>query len=864
MAGWLLGYEYRMPVEINPSKIPELLDDWVLCLTEVGMPAGFFSGLEHTDGRDIRWTSADGVTLLNHDLVAVSVGGATVEMHGKLPAVSPTLANPTIAYIYFGNADAVMPTAASQQAVWANGYAAVYHLGEAAGDLIDATSNGLDLTNNGGDYGTAGQIGDSLTFVNGNTDYAERDAAPFSDYPFTMECLVRSPNDAATGILMWVGDKNVEDVHWMLYLSSTGEVAARARNTTAQNAISAANYDDDTWQHVVAVFANDTSRKIYVNGVEEDEDTNSVSVADIDRLGIGANLRATRAGFHEGEIDEARFSSVARTLAEITASSNNQLDPATFYTVGAIEQPSIADHELGGWSDIIEFGGVVYLSRQNDPVTDTPTGERYPVLWQVVDLGGEPAGNIGELPICAVPTTDATDVTIDAGAVAIDAMVADGDYLHAAGWREEGTTSYLAFWTYDGSDWTLDGQLQRARGQLYGLQVMPWGLVASGPAGIYVARGAGVARDDTGTLLSRGSFAAAPAAGAGLSTLGEPHAIGARALIPDVRGGVWTSDGDGVWAHYGDAYVGEPFSAMYRGDIWRLSGASEPEFGAADSQELVRLTDAGSVQPVAAWLKTTAIYEVPARIRQGIVLFGTDMIGSSTSREIEGRVTVMERNKLLFHSAIDYQVYRARSGVDMLALAFDPPAPNYDFDSNGQLTHAWRKAKFQGGVHRGVFYPPVALRTSPDPAIWGITLEWADGNGLNRPQVDSITLEWADGDGDNRPRVDAITLEWARDDSPDVGGGDTILYVEDYDPVPAVAVRIISSGRLADNEDLWALVRADREDVPVDDWPSYQVVNFGATVELERPGRHIRVAIIKPNGMTDDPDIHIQLQREEL
>ena len=572
----------------------------------------------------------------------------------------------------------------------------------------------------------------------------------------------------------------------------------------------------------------------------------------------------------------------------------------------------LGDYELGGWSDIAEYDGAIYLSRQNG-TTEQYVTESDPVLWKLTDLGGEPAGSVGELPICAVPTATATNVTVDYYAVAIDALCVDGDYLYAVGWREEGTTSYVAFWSFDGTDWTLEGQLQRGpynpSVQFYGLYAMSWGVVASGTAGIYVLRGAGVTREDTGTLVSRGTFTAS-------RVFGQPHSIGVRAMIPDVSGGVWTSDGDGVWTHYGDAYEGEPFYATYKGDIWRLSAAdwgmpttsADETSGIGVTQELVRLTDVGSVQPVAQWSKWNGMYEVLARIRQGIVMFGVVVEGEGVARQVEGRVSVVERNKMMFHQPLDYQVYTARSGTDMLAIAFTPPEPNFEFDEHGELLTTWLPLKFQGGVRDGTFYPPVVLRTSPDPAIWAITLEWADGNGLNRPQVDGITLEWSAGDGLSRPQVDAITLEWAEDDSPDVVGGDTILYLLDYDPVPAVAVRLISGGRLADDEALWALVRADKEDVAVDAWPSYQRANFGATVELEEPGCYVRIAIIRPFGMLafdtgtretptadrlivdtgagtldtgtrewptedrwvvagyvpGDPDIHIQLQRESL
>lgn len=355
VGNWLSYWGQRVALVIDADQVEEDVENMPFRITEEDLPSAFWAGLEFTDGRELRFTTDNGYTLIPHDIEAIDTVGQTLDVW-----VAPPLATDvgdTTLYLYYDSPGARAPSLAWAQAVWVE-YVAVWHLSEAAGNIIDRAGNGYDLTNDGAEYGATGKVDDALTFVNANSDFLQRDSAPISNHPFSLECWFKTPNDASTGVLLYIGDKSEPDVYWILYVSSTGQVVARSRNTAdGIQAVSAANYDDDTWHHAAGVFASNTSRKIFVDGVEEDEETTSVSVSGIDRVTIGALGDSTPGAYHEGEIDEVRIAAQAFSDEWWETSFNTM--QAKVYTVGSVEVIPDGDHMTEGtfiW-DVSEWDG---------------------------------------------------------------------------------------------------------------------------------------------------------------------------------------------------------------------------------------------------------------------------------------------------------------------------------------------------------------------------------------------------------------------------------------------------------------------------------------------------------------------------
>lgn len=342
---WLRQWNQRIPLTIAASKVEDDLEDLPVRFTENDLPSDFWDSLNFDDGRELRFTSADGCTMFPHDVEAIDTAGQTMDVWAAPPDLYDL--TDTVVYLYYDSPGAVAPPAAWAQAVWVE-YVAVWHLNEASGVLVDATGNGHDLANDGAEYGATGRIADALTFVSANTDSLARDSALVSDHPFSLECWFKTPDDASTGVLMYLGDKDAPDVYWIVYVSSTGQVVARSRNTAdGIQAVSAADFDDDAWHHAAGVFGSDTLRKIYVDGNLEDTETTSVSVSGIDRVGVAALLDSTPGAYNEGEIDEVRIAAQAFS-DEWWETSVNAASPATFYSVGAVEAEPDGDVMDGG------------------------------------------------------------------------------------------------------------------------------------------------------------------------------------------------------------------------------------------------------------------------------------------------------------------------------------------------------------------------------------------------------------------------------------------------------------------------------------------------------------------------------------
>jgi len=98
-------------------------------------------GNTQQNGEDIVFVDKDN-NKLSHEIENFDAVTGEIIAWVKMPTLSPTVDTPI--YIYFGNPSA--PNQANPEAVWSNGYEAVYHLHD---DFLDSTSKNHDGTNNG-------------------------------------------------------------------------------------------------------------------------------------------------------------------------------------------------------------------------------------------------------------------------------------------------------------------------------------------------------------------------------------------------------------------------------------------------------------------------------------------------------------------------------------------------------------------------------------------------------------------------------------------------------------------------------------------------------------------------------------------
>jgi hypothetical protein len=236
----------------------------------------------------------------------------------KVPLLSST--TDTLLYMYYGN-----PTCENQQnstAVWDANYKLALHLNENTGTLYDSTING----NNGTSFGSlvqglAGAIGNCVEF---NGGYIELPRVCTSEVQFTFSTWIY----ARSGARYFISE-------WWSYSGAFLQVYADNRIEFYVNDIMVSrSITLNQWHYVVGTFDGATAR-LYVNADSPTSTSASNPLWPSQNMYIGDRFDHVRK--FSGFIDEVRVSNIARNAAWILTEYNNQLNPTTFYSVGAEE-----------------------------------------------------------------------------------------------------------------------------------------------------------------------------------------------------------------------------------------------------------------------------------------------------------------------------------------------------------------------------------------------------------------------------------------------------------------------------------------------------------------------------------------------
>ncbi|MBC7288808.1 MAG: hypothetical protein H5T86_12385, partial [Armatimonadetes bacterium] len=178
----------------------------------------------------------------------------------------------------------------------------------------------------------------------------------------------------------------------------------------------------------------------------------------------------------------------------------------------------------------------------------------------------------------------------------------------------------------------------------------------------------------------------------------------------------------------------------------------------------------------------------------------------------------------------------------------------------------------------------LALEYSADtrpqvPVLDVVELEYSDGSGSHTPVMDRLAIEYSDGTGGGQPILDLVGVEYAAEawgsepalDEAAVeyamsrpappGQGEAALVLEPISSdEPIVAVRVVLAELSeAERGQCRCLVRADSEDLAVDNWESYEEFEPERNYYLEHPGRTVRVAVIGP-ASAPAPDVFVQTE----
>jgi hypothetical protein len=318
------SWQLRREITINPTLVGGGTED------ESNFPVLVsLTGLSNinANGTDIRFTAADGVTLLPREIESYASG--TLVAWVNVPTLSHTAS--TSIYMYYGNAAATEPAASStygSQNVWTNGYAGVWHLDEGGGNTAyDSTANGHNGTFGNPPQGTNGYYSPGIispwagTFESNGINTG-LDAQP-SALPQTTWTAWVDPTLSTGDHSIMNDDQGSYGRDMFSTLSGDGNYHVFYGN--GNWSVTAAPINQ--WKLVSLVYAS-SDVYFYVNGTKYD-------------LGQTPGQPSSATGFLIGSTNSASLisnvsvTSVPRSAGWESTEYLNQSSPSSFYSVGS-------------------------------------------------------------------------------------------------------------------------------------------------------------------------------------------------------------------------------------------------------------------------------------------------------------------------------------------------------------------------------------------------------------------------------------------------------------------------------------------------------------------------------------------------
>ena len=324
-------------VTIDHTKVADDLTDFPVLIDLADMPVEFWSTVT-SGGGDIRVTDAAEQPLAR-EVVSCDVGMETGELWVKCDLSSTVDTEITVEVDGVSTEPAASATYGSQ-AVWSNGYAAVWHLD----GMADSTANANDGINFGS-TAAVGPWGACREFSAGTRIHIPRSASLDLRGDLTVSAHVKADTAHASprsgifteGYRGAGGGPYDNNVQYELGIDADLEFGTRPMvGSYVSGAWSVARSTtpiDDAWRSLSGVHDGTTFR-IYTDGVAAGTGTAPATLpAGADNFMIG-RMHDTYSFI--GRIDEVRVSSVARTADWIATEHANQSNPAGFYLVDGL------------------------------------------------------------------------------------------------------------------------------------------------------------------------------------------------------------------------------------------------------------------------------------------------------------------------------------------------------------------------------------------------------------------------------------------------------------------------------------------------------------------------------------------------
>jgi RHS repeat-associated protein len=341
-------YAHRRPITIDHTKVPNTDQSNFPVLISGVYPflATTANGgqVQNANGYDIIFT-ADfaGTTQLNHEIESYDPATGTINMWVQVPNVLHTC--DTVIYIAYGNA-AITGSRENKTGVWDSNYQAVLHLDETTGTtVIDSTANGNAGTkvSISSPTGTpVGKIGGAQIF-NGTSDFIAMPPSLTGGLStFSLSFWALTTDTGSNGTYwnqpQFLGDSTAANNSGDFGVATNGGALAMwsGLNSGGDNSfVTGSIVNDNNWHHIAAVN-NGSAIHLYLDGADTGRTLSSGLALDSYGWYLGAQhyYAGGAAFYHQGAIDEFRFSNAARSADWIATEFNNQSSPSTFAPIG--------------------------------------------------------------------------------------------------------------------------------------------------------------------------------------------------------------------------------------------------------------------------------------------------------------------------------------------------------------------------------------------------------------------------------------------------------------------------------------------------------------------------------------------------
>ena len=205
---------------------------------------------------------------------------------------------------------------------WAPGPTIYFKLDENTGTstVNDSSGNSYSGTLSGitADSWSQGKFGSALT-LNGSSSYitAGTEDTNLSVNGYTFSAWIKRASDTGSAEII-IDNRDAADDGQLLQISSTDKFECYYNATSS---VSTTSVSTNTWYHI-GCSSDGTTQKLFVNGVQEDSDSLSGSIAETIDLRIGARSFTSASNYFPGTIDDVRIYSYARNSTQIVEDMN--------------------------------------------------------------------------------------------------------------------------------------------------------------------------------------------------------------------------------------------------------------------------------------------------------------------------------------------------------------------------------------------------------------------------------------------------------------------------------------------------------------------------------------------------------------